>query len=474
MKTPAILVTAPASGQGKTTITSALARLHTRQGRRVRVFKCGPDFLDPCWHTLASGAPVHQLDLWMTGEADCRARLHAAALEADLIIVEGVMGLFDGEPSAADLAQRFGLPVLAVVDASAMAGTFGALAFGLQNYRQNMPWAGVLANRVASERHAAMLQASVAPDQWMGAVMRNAVLTLPERHLGLTVASEVVDAMERLDAAADALATTPLGQMTLDDLQRWAVDFAAPGVAPSIAPGLRAAERSAPCPPPAVRAPPLPTQNALPPAILPLHGKVIGIARDAAFCFIYAANLDTLRALGAELVFFSPLADAALPACDALWIPGGYPELHAQTIAANTALRDSLAAHIAAGKPVWAECGGMMALFDTLVTVDGQRHAQWGLLPGEVTMHKRLAALGPQQLALERGTLRGHTFHYSTTATPLQAVGRTSRPNTPPAPDAGEALWQRGAVRASYFHAWFPSCPDAVVQLFSPSGTSQS
>jgi len=300
VKIPAILVTAPASGQGKTTITAALARLHTRQGRRVRVFKCGPDFLDPYWHTLASDKPVHQLDLWMTGEADCLARLHAAALEADLILVEGVMGLFDGDPSAADLAQRFGLPVLAVVDASAMAGTFGALAFGLQHYRPNMPWAGVLANRVASERHTEMLKGSVAADQWMGAIMRNAAMALPERHLGLVVATEVVDAMQRLDAAADALATTPMGQMTLEDLQRWAVDFAAPEVAASIPQGL-----------------------------LSLHGKTIAIARDAAFCFIYAANLDTLRALGAELVFFSPLADAELPECDALWIPGGYPELHA-------------------------------------------------------------------------------------------------------------------------------------------------
>ena len=167
---PAILVAAPASGQGKTTATSALARMHARQGRRVRVFKCGPDFLDPYWHALASGEPVHQLDLWMTGVADCRARLHAAAREADLILVEGVMGLFDGEPSAADLAQRFGLPVLAVVDASAMAGTFGALAFGLQHYRSDMPWAGVLANRVASARHAEMLQSSLQePAAWMGA-----------------------------------------------------------------------------------------------------------------------------------------------------------------------------------------------------------------------------------------------------------------------------------------------------------------
>ena len=208
-------------------------------------------------------------------------------------------------------------------------------------------------------------------------------------------------------------------------------------------------------------------QSALPSSLLPLGGQTIAVARDAAFCFIYAANLDCLRDLGAALVFFSPLADAALPACDAVWIPGGYPELHAQTIANNTALRDSLAAHMAAGKPVWAECGGMMALFDTLVTVDGARHAQWGLIPGEVTMHKRLAGLGPQQLALHSGTLRGHTFHYSTTSTPLAFAARTSRPDTPATADAGEALWQRGSVRASYFHAWFASCPDAVVELFT-------
>ena len=255
-----------------------------------------------------------------------------------------------------------------------------------------------------------------------------------------------------------------MGQMTLDDLQRWSVDF----VASSVGPEGQAADCSAPCPPPALRAPPLPAQNSLPPVLPPLQGKTIAIARDAAFCFIYAANLDCLRALGAELVFFSPLQDAALPPCDALWIPGGYPELHAEAIAANRSLRDSLAGHIAAGKPVWAECGGMMALFDTLVTADGQRYAQWGLLPGEVTMHKRLSGLGPQQLTLPSGTLRGHTFHYSTTQTALQAVARTARPDTAPAPDVGEAVWQEGPVRASYFHAWFPSCPAAAVALFSP------
>ena len=437
---PAILIAAPASGQGKTTVTSALARLYTRRGLKVRVFKCGPDFLDPYWHQLASGMPVYQLDLWMTGEKDCRERLYQAACDADLILVEGVMGLFDGQPSAADLAQRFGLPVLAVVDASAMAGTFGALSWGLQNYQQNLPWAGVLANRVASAGHARMLQDSVRePAHWLGAVMRNAAITLPERHLGLTVASEVPDALQRLDAAADALAVTPRGLMTQADLQRWRVAFSAP-------------------------------PDATPADADLLKGTTIAIARDAAFCFIYSANLDCLRSMGAELVYFSPLADAALPACDALWLPGGYPELHAHTIAANTAMRDSLAAHIAANKPVWAECGGMMALFDDITAKDGTVQALWGLLPGRVTMQQRLAALGPQQLSLDGGTLRGHTFHYSSTATSLQAVARTSRPGADPVPDAGEALWQMGSVCASYFHAWFASCPKAAAALFSAGG----
>ena len=437
---PAILVAAPASGQGKTTVTSALARLHARQGRRVRVFKCGPDFLDPHWHTLASGAPVYQLDLWMTGEADCRARLSAAAADADLIIVEGVMGLFDGTPSAADLARRFGLHVLAVVDASAMAGTFGALAFGLQHYQSGLPWAGVLANRVAGTGHSDMLRDSLnQPQDWLGALMHNPALVLPERHLGLTVASEVPDALMRLDAAADALAETPLGRMTLEDLQRWNTEFQ-------------------------------PAENCAKQATTRLlQGKVIAVARDAAFCFLYAANLDNLQAMGADLSFFSPLENEAVPACDAVWLPGDYPELHADKIAASTLTREGLAQHIAAGLPVWAECGGMMALLDTLVTVDGKSHAQWGLLSGVVSMQKRLAALGPQQLTLKSGTLRGHTFHFSTTATTMQAATRTARPDAAVLQDAGEAMWQQRSVRASYFHAWFPSSPSAVAELFSPA-----
>ena len=442
---PALLIAAPASGQGKTTVTAALARLHARRGLQVRVFKCGPDFLDPHWHQLASGAPVHQLDLWMTGEADCARRLHAAAQEADLILIEGVMGLFDGDPSAADLAQRFDVPVLAVVDASAMAGTFGALAFGLQHYRPGLPWAGVLANRVGSARHADMLQAGLRePQDWLGALMRvtlkadvgaarAAGALLPERHLGLVAAHELLDSQQRLDAAADALAATPLGQMTAQDLQRWAVDF------------------------------PAPAHTAAVPALL--AGRTVAVARDAAFCFIYAANVQRLTHMGARVVFFSPLHDAALPQCDAVWLPGGYPELHAAQIAANTGMQASLRAHVGAGKPLWAECGGMMALMESIALADGSTAPLWGLLPGQVTMQKRLAALGPQQLAVAGHTLRGHTFHYSTCDSSATVVARTARPGEVPVPDAGEALYQQGSIHASYFHAWFPSSPEAVAHL---------
>ena len=158
---PAVLIAAPASGQGKTTVTAALARHHARQGRRVRVFKCGPDFLDPMILERASGAPVDSLDLWLVGEEECRRRLWQAAGEADLILIEGVMGLFDGSPSAADLARRFGVPVLAVIDGTAMAQTFAAIAHGLSSFQRDLPFAGVLANRVGSARHGEILRDSL-------------------------------------------------------------------------------------------------------------------------------------------------------------------------------------------------------------------------------------------------------------------------------------------------------------------------
>jgi cobyrinic acid a,c-diamide synthase len=427
---PALLVAAPASGQGKTSVTAALARLHARAGRQVRVFKCGPDFLDPHWLEAASGHPVDSLDLWMTGEQDCLQRLHAAAREADLLLIEGVMGLYDGTPSAADLAVRFGVPVLAVIDASAMAGTFGALAHGLQTYGEGLRWAGVLANRVAGEAHAAMLRTSLRdPAHWLGWLPREPRAAWPERHLGLVSASETHDALQRIDVLADLLERTPLGAMDGRTLQAWSTRFAAPA-ARTGTPRL-------------------------------LVGRTIAIARDAAFSFLYSANLECLQAMGARLAFFSPVAGEALPACDAVWLPGGYPELHTAALARAGALRADLVRHVGGGKPLWAECGGMMPLFERIVGVDGEPHATWGLLPGTVTLQPYPAAVGPQQLALPQGVLRGHSFHFSRCDTPLPPLLRTASPQGRP----GEAVWRQGALVATYFHAWFPSAPAAVAAI---------
>lgn len=435
---PALLIAAPASGQGKTTLTAALARLHSRQGRTVRVFKCGPDFLDPHWHELASGAPVHSLDGWMTGPEDVAARLHAAAQEADLILIEGVMGLFDGSPSAAELAQRLDIPVLAVLDAGAMSTTFGALVYGLVHYQPGLRWAGVLANRVATEHHADLLQAGLRdPALWQGALQKvipaGETSLLPERHLGLVAAHELGDALQRLDAVADALAQTPLGQRSWEQWQEWAVDFAAPAAKPA--------------------------QEAIEPW---LQGRTVAVARDAAFSFIYPANLDCLQAMGAELVFFSPLAGDSLPPCDAVWLPGGYPELHAPALMANQVIQEGLRAHWAAGKPIWAECGGMVALCEGITGHDGQFAPLWGLLPGKAVLQKRLAGLGMQQLATDTGVLRGHTFHYSRLDSPVPVLTRSSRPGQAVEEGKGEALYQHGSLHASYFHAWFASSPCTV------------
>nr|WP_314570082.1 cobyrinate a,c-diamide synthase [uncultured Pseudomonas sp.] len=424
---PAVLIAAPASGQGKTTVTAALARLHRNQGRRVRVFKCGPDFLDPMILARASGAPVYQLDMWMVGEQDSRRLLWEAAEEADIILIEGVMGLFDGTPSSADLARHFGVPVLAVIDGTAMAQTFGALALGLACYQPDLPFAGVLANRVGTVRHAQLLEGSLTQGlRWYGALSRETGIELPSRHLGLVQASELNDLDTRLDAAAAALAQTC--QVALPP----AVTFA------------------------------VPVEH---PVARLLDDVRIAVARDAAFAFVYDASLDVLRDMGAELVFFSPLHDAHLPACDSLYLPGGYPELHHLTLAANTSMLADIRAHHAADKPLLAECGGMLYLLDALTDVDGARAELLGLLPGEAVMQKRLAALALQAVELPEGVLRGHTYHHSLTSTELQPIARGVSPN---GGRGAEAVYRQGRMTASYVHFYFPSNPAAVAALFAP------
>lgn len=424
---PALLIAAPASGQGKTTVTAALARLHARQGKRVRVFKCGPDFLDPMVLARASGRPVYQLDLWMVGEEESRRLLWEAAGEADLILIEGVMGLFDGAPSAADLARRFGVPVLTVIDGSAMAQTFGALAHGLKSFQPALPFAGVLANRVGSTRHGEILRDSLPESiRWYGALPRSLDMELPSRHLGLVQAEELADLDARLDAAADALAQSAETELPP------AVSFAAP------------------------------TRVSLEPL---LAGVRIGVARDAAFAFLYQANLDLLQALGAELLFFSPLRFARLPAVDSLYLPGGYPELHLRALSRNGPMAEAIRAHHAAGKPILAECGGMLYLLDGLTDRGDERVEMLGLLPGEARMQQRLSALALQEVELPEGRLRGHTFHHSTLESPLQPLARGECPNYK---RTAEAVYRNGRLTASYIHFYLPSDPLAAAALLRP------
>ncbi|HET7831711.1 MAG TPA: cobyrinate a,c-diamide synthase [Gallionella sp.] len=424
---PALLISAPASGQGKTTVTAALAAYHRSLGRVVRVFKTGPDFIDPTILEQASGHPVYQLDLWMGGEAHCRTLLYQAAAEADLIIIEGVMGLFDGVPSSANLARQFGIPVLAVIDAGAMAQTFAAVAYGLSTLDSALPFFGVVANRVGSAHHAAMLTERLpASIKFCGALPRDAEIGLPERHLGLLQAAELPDIKQRIAHAA----------------QLWA-EHGDTGLPPAVA--FSPSDQTG--------------------LSRELEGLTIAVARDAAFSFLYRANLDVLGELGAQLRFFSPLDDSVLPEADSLYLPGGYPELHLAKLAGNAAMLAAIRAHHAAGKPILAECGGMLYTLQSLTDAQGQTENLLGLLEGVALMQPRLSALALQSVALLQGTLRGHTFHYSQLQTSLAPCARGICPNG----GAGsEAVYQQKRLTASYIHFYFPSDPHAVAQMFMP------
>ncbi|NEV64470.1 cobyrinate a,c-diamide synthase [Thiorhodococcus minor] len=424
---PALFLTACSSGQGKTTLVAALARYHHRLGRRVRVFKTGPDFLDPMILARASGAEVDPLDLWMVGEQGCRSKLYQAAGEADLILVEGAMGLFDGTPSGADLAETFGLPVAALIDAKGMGQTFGALALGLASYRPTLRFHGVLANQVASARHEEMLRSGM-PEAvpYLGRLPRLAEAALPSRHLGLVQAAEIADLEQRLEAVADRIGETALAELPDP------IAFQPPAERPAL-PRL-------------------------------LAGQRIAVARDAAFSFIYEDNLRLLETLGAELSVFSPLVDCEV-AADAIYLPGGYPELHLQALSENVAMREALRAHVTAGRPIYAECGGMLYLLERLADKAGVEAELAGLLPGEARMQQRLAGLGMQALALPQGCLRGHSFHHSRMQSRVQpaAFGTRQRDGEP-----GEPFYRQGPVRASYLHLYFPSAPEAAAALFLP------
>ncbi len=367
---------------------------------------------------VATGRPVYNLDLGMCGADDGAAQLYQAAQTADVILVEGVMGLYDGAPSSADLALQFDLPVLVTIDASAMAQTFSAIAAGLLSYNPALKPAGVIANKLGSVGHGKLLQEALPKHlSWFGALLKEDAFALPERHLGLHRAAEIKDLEAKIEAAAKALRDS-------SDLPL----------------------------------PPLVTFNPPAQAALPqlLAGRTIAIARDAAFCFIYPANVDCLQAMGATLIYFSPIADNNLPEAHGYWLPGGYPELHLADLKQNTRMKAGLKAALEAGKPILAECGGMMALGETL---NGE--AAFGLLAGHSTIEPKLQGLGTQTLATAHGTLAAHTFHYGKFETSLNMAHQATSQY-----GSGEAVYRQRGITASFLHFYFPSNPAASAAIF--------
>lgn len=419
----AMLMAAPASGQGKTMTTAALARAYRKRGLRVQAFKCGPDFIDGMILQVATGKPVYNLDLGMCGEADAQRLLYQAAQQNDVILLEGVMGLYDGTPSCADIAERFSIAVGLVINAKAMAQTFAAIAFGLYAFRPSLKRAGVFANQVGSDGHAKMIQAALPADiPWLGAMKHDPQLSLPERHLGLHLAQEIDDIEQRIETAAQLLGP----EISLPPT----VSFQAPV---------------------SLATTPL------------LQDKTIAVAKDAAFCFTYQANLDLLQTLGANIAFFSPVHDAQLPAADAYWLPGGYPELHLDQLQHNHSMRDGLHAAAQAGKPILAECGGMLALGDTL---NGQ--PVFGLLPGNSEIQPKLQGLGTQHATFattddNAASIGAHTFHYGKFETDLPVIAQGKGKY-----GMGEAVYRHQNITASFLHFYFPSNPTLAAQFFLP------
>ncbi|MAF29745.1 MAG: cobyrinic acid a,c-diamide synthase [Croceicoccus sp.] len=438
-QTPGLMIAAPASGTGKTTVMLGLLRALTEDGLAVQPFKSGPDYIDPAFHRAASGRPSFNLDSWAM-EDDLIAAIAAQAGGADMVLAEGSMGLFDGVASkgasgngaSADMARRMGWPIVLVLDVSGQAQSAAAPALGFSSLDPGLPFAGVILNRVASPRHERLVRKGMEAVgiPVLGALPRRGDLTLPERHLGLVQAVEHPD----LDRAIAEFAAFLRAHVDLDVIRL------AAGAAPQADGGNLPA-------PPAQR---------------------IAMARDAAFSFVYPHLIEGWRRAGAEILPFSPLADEAPAAhADLVWLPGGYPELHAGTIAAAATFLSGLRCH-AQTRPVHGECGGYMVLGQGLIDKSGERHRMAGLL-GLVTSHaQRKMHLGYRHAELlvpvsrlAAGTrLRGHEFHYSTIAeqsdAPLALVTDAE------GAAVAESGSHRGHVTGSYFHMIAPaSCRDA-------------
>ncbi len=430
-RTPGLVIAAPCSGSGKTVTTLGLLRAMRRAGVGVASAKVGPDYIDPCFHAAASGRPCRNLDPWAMRAATL-ARL--ARQKADLLIVEGVMGLFDGAAdgtgSTADLAALAGWPLVLVLDVARQGQSAAAVLHGFHSFRPELPVAGVILNRVGSPSHEAMIRAALAPSgvPVLGAIPRDAALDLPHRHLGLVQAGEHGDLEGILDGAATVLSRV----VDLDALRA----LARPARFPA---GLAAGAGG---------------------FTLPPLGQRIALAEDAAFAFAYPHVIEDWRAQGAELLPFSPLADAPPDeSADAVFLPGGYPELHAGRLAGNRGFLDGLRACAARGAALYGECGGYMVLGDALVDADGATHAMAGLLPVTTSFAKRRLHLGYRRaVALSASPLgpvgaayRAHEFHYASVVS-ANAGEPLFRVSDARGDDLGAFGSRQGRVWGSFIH----------------------
>lgn len=417
---PSLLIAAPLSESGKSTLTMGLLRAYTRRGLATQAFKCGPDYVDPKLHSVATGRPAVNLDLFMYGAERVQALYDHYSQDAQAVIVEGVMGLFDGydrdKGSAADIARLLDLPVVLVVTPRSMAYTVAPLLYGLQHFDPRIQIAGVIFNKVSSERHLTYLTqaASDAGVPVLGSLPRVDDIAIPSRYLGLDV-----DDLAQIDRYADQVADLLEQHLDIDRL---------------LAISSERKERSHEAP-----------------ALQKLASSTprrIAVARDDAFNFLYQENVRQLEQWG-EVTYFSPLADKELPPSDFVYLPGGYPELHLEQLSANKSMLDSLRDYIRGGGAMLAEGGGMLLLCEAIVDEEGRSYPLVGALQQTATMQQRGLALGYRQLEIEGVAVRGHEFHYSRIIDPLPTVAQQYNAWGDP---VATALWHTDHCYATYTH----------------------
>jgi cobyrinic acid a,c-diamide synthase len=453
---PAIVIAGVSSGVGKTTVALGLLAALRRRGMSVQPFKVGPDFIDPGFHALVAGRPSYNLDGWMCGREDVAATVAHRAAGAELALVEGVMGCFDGYDGASDdgstaqVAKWLGAPVILVVDAWAMARSAAAVVLGFERFDPGLDVAGVIFNRVAGKSHYRILRESIEPNCRalpLGYLPRRESLVLPERHLGLVTAVEQGVPSVLLDELVGAIEeSVDLDRLLSLCRSNVTSEYASPGA------GAKNTIRAR-----------------------------IGVARDRPFQFYYPANFDLLRAAGADLVFWSPLEDADLPRVDALYFGGGYPEVYARELSANKAMLKAVREFASSGRPVYGECGGLMYLAEAIEDEAGELHPMVGLLPTIVRMRPKRLTLGYVEVEVTRDTplapagivARGHEFHASRIDGVPRSVPRAYRVRgrRDEAPRAEGYLV--GNTLLSYVHLHFGSNPALAEHLVRSSGTKR-